>query len=44
MTYILHVRQMVECPICSGNGCNACDGEGEVEERSPVDAAFDDEE
>lgn len=32
----------VECPVCSGNGCNACDGEGEVEQGSLVDKAFDD--
>jgi hypothetical protein len=43
MTYKLHIRDMVECPACSGNGCNACSGSGEVEEGSPVDRAFYDE-
>lgn len=44
MTYKLHIRQMLECPVCSGNGCNACNGNGEVEEGSPVDQAFDEDE
>lgn len=34
----------VECPVCSGNGCEACDGSGYVEEGSQIDEAFKDDE
>lgn len=34
----------VECPVCSGNGCNACEGGGYVEEGSLIDQAFNDDE
>jgi len=42
MVYKLWVRRMVTCPVCSGNGCGACDGSGQVEQGSPVDTAYDD--
>lgn len=38
------VTKKVECLVCSGNGCNAYDGSGTVEEGSQVDKVYDEDE
>lgn len=38
------IMKNVECPVCSGNGCDACDGTGYVEAGSQIDDAFNDDE
>lgn len=34
----------IECPVCSGNGCDACEGGGEVEKGSLIDEAYNEDE